>query len=567
MRAIGLIVVSTSISDVKTIIRSIFTTALHECDGINDDKQPTACENAKKCLKQSIATHIIEIDFENELNEELRGEEETDNELFPIASTSIFKDIKLIYEECEQISKLTCNLTGDHDNMQYSPSLVKRLLNFCKYITCWSALMVPIFGYGGLTETSASSESMFKDLKSIVFKHKTLPLRLDDFFVTHVESIIGMMNLMNTAQSKEDNEHEIKEPISETENESVALNNESKRLIFDEQEEEPEKNIFDFTENWMGLGQPKKKTKKSKYITKDPTILHCNDKSRTRNSVIGVLRNGSVSELKSISIGNDYISLINTCTFDSISQVRFCACADSELYQDYVEKITENTFMDLVFHAVRDGITVQAYRKRPMLLKDLFKNQCTTELTVINAACTAQFMIKKIFADFPSIVATMVCPDCTNTFLREEIIVTVNLPTDDLIFLEDIMENYNYAPSYCTNWDTSMTQALEIKEHLIIEPVVPLTQQRKLNKHLELSTQLKDIPTIFKVKKELFNLKGIINFISPISNSINAIGHYVAYCYREPKNTWEKYDDFQQQSKTVRPSTEAQNCQYLIYSK
>ncbi|CAI6359527.1 unnamed protein product [Macrosiphum euphorbiae] len=63
---------------------------------------------------------------------------------------------------------------------------------------------------------------MFKDLKSIVFKHKTLPLRLDNFFVTYVESIIGMMNLMNTsvsvAQSKEDLldiEHETQQPISE----------------------------------------------------------------------------------------------------------------------------------------------------------------------------------------------------------------------------------------------------------------------------------------------------------------------------------------------------------------
>jgi hypothetical protein len=37
MRAIGLIVVSTSISDIKIILKSIFTTALHECDGINED--------------------------------------------------------------------------------------------------------------------------------------------------------------------------------------------------------------------------------------------------------------------------------------------------------------------------------------------------------------------------------------------------------------------------------------------------------------------------------------------------------------------------------------------------
>jgi len=168
--------------------------------------------------------------------------------------------------------------------------------------------MVPIFGYGSITETSASSESMFKDLKSIVFKHKMLPLRLDDFFVTHVESIIGLMNLMNipVAQSKEDIsdiENEKKQPISETqvelkrlvsnsntydelkrniseiedetENETETpftnIQNEQNRLVLDEHDE-PEQNIVDFTENWMGLGKRKNKTKKSMYVTKDPMI-------------------------------------------------------------------------------------------------------------------------------------------------------------------------------------------------------------------------------------------------------------------------------------------------------
>lgn len=65
--------------------------------------------------------------------------------------------------------------------------------------------MVPIFGYGNLTESGATSESLLKDLKSIVFKHKTLPLRIDKFFIIHVESIIGSMNLLSTsAQSKVD---------------------------------------------------------------------------------------------------------------------------------------------------------------------------------------------------------------------------------------------------------------------------------------------------------------------------------------------------------------------------
>jgi len=69
------------------------------------------------------------------------------------------------------------------------------------------------------------------------------------------------------------------------------------------------------------------------------------------------------------------------------------------------------------------------------------------------------------------------------------------------------------------------------------------------------------------VKTELFNLRGIVNIISPISISINKVGHYVAYSYREPNKTWEKYDDFQQISKTVRLTTKAPNCQYIIYSK
>jgi len=65
--------------------------------------------------------------------------------------------------------------------------------------------MVLIFWYDNLTGSSATSESMFKKLKSIVFKHKLLPIPLDEIFVTHVKSIIGLINWINTSdQSKED---------------------------------------------------------------------------------------------------------------------------------------------------------------------------------------------------------------------------------------------------------------------------------------------------------------------------------------------------------------------------
>ena len=54
---------------------------------------------------------------------------------------------------------------GDHDNMQCNENIAEKLLKFCKLLPCWSAFMIPIFKYGNIPESSASSESVFKDLK------------------------------------------------------------------------------------------------------------------------------------------------------------------------------------------------------------------------------------------------------------------------------------------------------------------------------------------------------------------------------------------------------------------
>jgi len=80
--------------------------------------------------------------------------------------------------------------------MQFNPSIAKKLLDFCKLIPTWSAIMVLIFKYGNITETSSTSGSLFNDLKINVFKHKTLPLPIDQFLKIHVNSIIGSMNMI-----------------------------------------------------------------------------------------------------------------------------------------------------------------------------------------------------------------------------------------------------------------------------------------------------------------------------------------------------------------------------------
>ncbi len=88
--------------------------------------------------------------------------------------------------------------------MQYCPEVAVHIKKFSKLLPLWSAIMTPTFGYGSLTASSAASESGFDDLKNRVFKHKTLPVRLDSFIENHLTSIIGEINLIKPKCSVED---------------------------------------------------------------------------------------------------------------------------------------------------------------------------------------------------------------------------------------------------------------------------------------------------------------------------------------------------------------------------
>lgn len=105
-----------------------------------------------------------------------------------------------------------------------------------------------------MTETSATSESLFTDLKSIVLKHKTLPLRVDEFFKTHTTSIIG-------------SNCTIKSKMMVTDLKSSKNNIYVKEHPTDEYYSDNNKNIVEeienaVVENWRGLAEPAKKKKK-----------------------------------------------------------------------------------------------------------------------------------------------------------------------------------------------------------------------------------------------------------------------------------------------------------------
>lgn len=185
------------------------------------------CKEISKKSNCCPTTDITETIIDNDKNKDhaiLQEEKEEELVIINKLNKNIFNEIKYIYEDSIESSKHELNNTGDRDNIQniqYCPAVAKRLLDFCKLIPCWSAIMVPTFKYGNLTETSCSSESLFKDFKSIVFKHKALPLRLDEFLKIHINSILGSMNILENKTRYTNND---KIFIRSDENEDRVIN-------------------------------------------------------------------------------------------------------------------------------------------------------------------------------------------------------------------------------------------------------------------------------------------------------------------------------------------------------
>lgn len=174
-------------------MKLIFTVSLNESEGLNINGQPTVCEMANISLKRRIATHSINNDdllniedstYEDNYDFTINTGFETET----ISNSTMFQQIVRIYENCVADSNNEQNSSGDHDNLQHNPEIAKKLLAFCKLILAGQLLW---FQYS-ITETWLKQVQLlkvFNDLKTNIFKYKTLPLRIDEFIVIHLNSI------------------------------------------------------------------------------------------------------------------------------------------------------------------------------------------------------------------------------------------------------------------------------------------------------------------------------------------------------------------------------------------
>ncbi len=110
-------------------------------------------------------------------------------------------------------------------------------------------------------------------------------------------------------------------------------------------------------ENWHGLvNECKKPLKKRKAscIDADPTIKLVKDNCSAAR-VIGLLKNGNVSDLRLITIEKKQYSIENTCAFHSIFQTMGVAFADSKQFRLLVTENQSSVFFldGCQFHRAR----------------------------------------------------------------------------------------------------------------------------------------------------------------------------------------------------------------------
>lgn len=96
---------------------------------------------------------------------------------------------------------------GNWGNQQFLPELPKSLLKLIDVFPLWSGVMATFFGYGGPTATSTVSENNFNDVKHRIFRHLSLPIRIDEFVLWYIKVLSGKVKLQEAASLESEISH------------------------------------------------------------------------------------------------------------------------------------------------------------------------------------------------------------------------------------------------------------------------------------------------------------------------------------------------------------------------
>lgn len=181
-RAMGLLVVCTSIEEAEPILESLFTIILSKFDGNVENLDTfTPCYTAKRYLQSMISTSVLDILNIDENSQELNSETDYIN-----IDDDYTSDYTNTFQEwAQQIANRSRakveSIVGMCDNAQYIPELEPIIVRTFKLFPCWSGIMRQTFGFGEKVASSSRIECNFNHIKHRVFKNDHLPVRVDTF--------------------------------------------------------------------------------------------------------------------------------------------------------------------------------------------------------------------------------------------------------------------------------------------------------------------------------------------------------------------------------------------------
>lgn len=98
--------------------------------------------------------------------------------------------VKSFAESCQKLVNQG-DQVGDRGNQQYLSEILGDILNYCKMLPLWSAIMIRYFPSSPSIGSSAPVESNFFNFKYRIFANKNPPIRIDEFTKILVESNDG----------------------------------------------------------------------------------------------------------------------------------------------------------------------------------------------------------------------------------------------------------------------------------------------------------------------------------------------------------------------------------------
>ncbi|CAH1113199.1 unnamed protein product [Psylliodes chrysocephalus] len=589
LRAVGQLCQCTNVEDVQNMLEAIFTVAYSDTEGkslitgIN-----IKCEEHKQWLIRRCSSGTTEtLDIELKI---VNNEMELEN--FKEKIKSPFEDwARNIAVKCKTLVN-TQNEVGDRGNQQCLPLFVNELLKLLKLLPLWSAILIPHFPKAQVTASSSISESNFNHIKNRVFSNVTLPVRIDEFIPTYILSNYGAVQIAKASiQQKKDIDDKILPAAILDEN---CKNNDNSQDEVDNEEKPKPKcpscelklaetsiccncqnpihnhplcsqqnfcnRCFNMEqnqiENWKGKAIP---TRKRTCYLEPLAELMSTDFSNTKLVPVGLLRNGHLMDLKPIKIGQECVTLSNTCGFDAVVQVLACAFCDSQTFKDLLILFSKNQskIATIVCTLVEQGINKKIYRLRAELCYKVFpKNETPKNIVAIDVQIQISNLLNGIL-DFYSGVKSNYCPACKD--VQNESITFIEIEITNIYNLEALI-NEQVAPNYFFRCHKGICKGY-LRRKLDLNPVCffiePINTATRM---CEIQCKLEDIPKTISIGEIQYILRGCVAYTGPDL----ALGHFTAFANRH-NNIWEVYDDTHHKSEKCSRHREVK-IQTLFYS-